>query len=324
MEHYRDYIKQLLLKYSKGTASPEEKEALLHFLSTSSGADLDMMPEVEEVVGQADLLRMESGEAESIFNRVLWEVPIPGSVTRPWYSKGLRIAAIILPIIILGSLGWIFLNKKPRYEIYENKTTTVKTISLNDGTMLHLNQNSSVKVLHGFNEAPKREVWMEGEVFFEVLHRVDKPFLVHTGKDWQVEVLGTTFNVNARGTRPTVVLNSGAVNVHAGHEKVTLLPGEMAYLDDRGQLKNRNVDTLYYTSWKHNLASFQAAKLQQVLDTLASKYGLTYALDDELIGQQLFTGYLPTNNLGDAIATLEQTFNLKITFRDNQILIKTY
>ena len=74
---------------------------------------------------------------------------------------------------------------------------------LPDGSVVHLNAGSELKVPVYFG-TESREVWLRGEGFFEVVHRENLIFTVHTDKA-DISVLGTEFDVRAYTDEKEVV-----------------------------------------------------------------------------------------------------------------------
>src|SRR5690625_7747302 len=68
-----------------------------------------------------------------------------------------------------------------------------KQIRLSDGTSIRFNSNTELIVSGNFADS-SREVWLDGEGYFEVAHHPQNPFTIHTDIA-EVEVLGTSFNV---------------------------------------------------------------------------------------------------------------------------------
>ncbi|HAH52641.1 MAG TPA: hypothetical protein DCL80_15835, partial [Balneola sp.] len=66
-------------------------------------------------------------------------------------------------------------------------------VTLSDGTKVYINSDSKIIIPKVF-KSNKREVFLEGEAFFEVAKNPNKPFLIRT-KGAIVEVLGTSFAV---------------------------------------------------------------------------------------------------------------------------------
>ncbi|CAN0506351.1 unnamed protein product, partial [Scytosiphon promiscuus] len=97
-----------------------------------------------------------------------------------------------------------FGSKKERLAISDSPTMVEKSISagkklnftLPDGSVIKLNGQSTLSFKENFQEGLLREVYLEGEAFFNVAKNAKKPFVIHTSYS-EVKVLGTSFNVNA-------------------------------------------------------------------------------------------------------------------------------
>src|SRR5579872_616700 len=83
----------------------------------------------------------------------------------------------------------------------------IKSVLLPDSSVVTLNANSTMRIPEQWTEASGRQVWLEGEAYFQVQKKpaTAEKFVVHT-KEVDVEVLGTKFNVNARRERAVVSL----------------------------------------------------------------------------------------------------------------------
>ena len=86
-------------------------------------------------------------------------------------------------------------------------------ISLEDGTRVWLNSESTLKYPEVFT-GTTREVFLEGEAYFEVARNTNCPFIVHTGIQ-NVRVLGTSFGITnyADDQNLTTTLVNGKVQV---------------------------------------------------------------------------------------------------------------
>lgn len=70
-----------------------------------------------------------------------------------------------------------------------------KTIQLPDGSDVTINSGSTLQINQHFG-AECRDVYLQGEAFFEVKHNASIPFIVHTAV-MDVKAVGTAFNVKA-------------------------------------------------------------------------------------------------------------------------------
>ncbi len=310
MEENQDQIKLLLVRLAEGKSTPGERFQLLEYFRRNPAPEA--IPEVEDIVVEGDWPAMPADAAENVL-AAIFRQPLPGKIVAFWKRRALRIAAAMLPVIgIAGLLMWH--SKKPSLKVYANGTKNVQTIRLADGSTVNLNQRARLSV-----NAGGREVWLEGEAFFSVSHGTE-PFTVHTAHSLDVTVLGTAFNVNAGAGGTQVVLNSGRVKVGVGETQVTLRPGEMAdYNAASGKLLRQQADTLLATSWKYDLLAFKARPLKEVMKKLSEQYGLDVVFDHTEAENLVFTGYLASNDLPQALTTIEEAFTLKITLLDKTL-----
>ena len=155
--------------------------------------------------------------------------------TLAWPAKGKSwlVAAAVTLLVLSG--GW-FARDHVRYEIYSTNFGQIQRLVLPDGSKVVLNANSTLRVPRfGFGETT-REVYMTGEADFSITHTANhQKFIVHTAKNFDVEVLGTEFNVYARPRRSRVVLNKGKVKLHylkgSETDQIVMHPGDLVTFD---------------------------------------------------------------------------------------------
>lgn len=159
-------------------------------------------------------------------------------------------------------------------------------LTLADGTKMYVNAASHIVYPSVFN-ADKREIVVEGEVYLEVAHNPEVPFIVKT-KGLDVKVLGTVFNVTAYEKNDiSVVLVNGSVEVKSGEkEKMLLSPSHKARLKD-GVLKKEKVDITKYICWKDNMMLLDQDPVSEVLDNLSRYYGVAIWYDKPIAGRRL-------------------------------------
>lgn len=159
-------------------------------------------------------------------------------------------------------------------------------LELPDGTRVSLNASSRLVFPEVFN-GDKREVYVEGETFFDVKHDALHPFIVHAG-NVSMTVLGTAFNVNTLNKDLTTTLIRGKVLVTAQNNSVVLLPGEQSVYNN-GSLRKQQVDTRIYTAWYYGDLFFDDATLADITGTLARVYDYSFVFDDPSMEAMRFT-----------------------------------
>ena len=165
-------------------------------------------------------------------------------------------------------------------------------VCLNDGTEVWLNADSKLRYPLVFGKA-KREVYLEGEAYFNVKQDGERPFVVHTNFG-KTKVLGTSFDVNAySGTEGYTTLVSGKVScTSVEDEEVILAPGQQAVMSKSGNMSVREVDMQEYVSWKDGLFVFNNKSLKDIMIILERWYGVKVEFRDKGLESLTFTGNL--------------------------------
>ncbi|QEC42150.1 FecR family protein [Pseudobacter ginsenosidimutans] len=168
-------------------------------------------------------------------------------------------------------------------ELIYNTMSTPKgrqfQIVLPDGTVAWLNAESSIEFPTAFS-GRYRDVSITGEVFFEVAKKSTTPFRVNIGKQAQIQVLGTSFNVNAYANESQILttLLSGSIKLVTATNKtgVVLTPGEQAQLTVAQGISTlkleKNADIERVMAWKKGVFNFEGLRLQEILRQMERWY----------------------------------------------------
>lgn len=139
------------------------------------------------------------------------------------------------------------------------------SLLLADGTKLDINAGSRVIFPSCFKK-DRREIYIEGEVFLDVKYDKSAPFIVKTS-NFDIEVLGTAFNVNAYkdDVKSSVVLLRGLVNVKDEHgEKLSLVPNERVSIENGVIQGKTHVNAEEYISWVNGVFILKNESLDDV------------------------------------------------------------
>ncbi|UYQ94814.1 FecR domain-containing protein [Chitinophaga horti] len=147
------------------------------------------------------------------------------------------------------------------------------SITLPDGSRVWLNAASSLTYPIAFGNT--RKVTVTGEAYFEIAADAQRPFTVAVAGKQDIQVLGTSFNVNAYTDEPaiTTTLLQGAVRVTGAGQNVQLQPGEQVL--QQQQLTVKQVNTAQAIAWKNGLFNFEDADVKGVLRQLERWYDIT-------------------------------------------------
>lgn len=143
-----------------------------------------------------------------------------------------------------------------------------------EGSKIWINAGSRVVYPVNFDKY-KREIYVDGEVYLDITQNKNCPFIVKT-KDFEIEVLGTSFNITAyeKDTIQSIVLVSGVVKINRDdtHEMV-LSPNQMYTSSRNGIYGIKKVNVEDYTLWRKGLYQYESEPLGMILKRLSRYYG---------------------------------------------------
>lgn len=196
-------------------------------------------------------------------------------------------------------------------------------VLLSDGTQIWVNAGSKLTYPSQFGAA-KREVILEGEAFFEVVHQAERPFIVHTGK-LSINVLGTEFNVNTFGASFQTALVRGKVKLEAGTKSMVLLPGELGSYDDQSAgLSKKESNLREYTAWKDKEIYFDNGRLGDIASRLEREYDLSFSFENPELKNLHFTVDMPRPEEVQAVLNNIRlsTNQISFVFKGKEIKVK--
>ena len=234
----------------------------------------------------------------------------------------LAAAAVVLIALGLGAALWM----SPASDDVVNYRTgygETQSVTLTDGTEVVLNANTELRVAPIWEASGSREVWLEGEAYFNV-SQTGQPFVVHTG-EIDAHVLGTAFNAYARNNKVLFELASGRLLLDNRLTRTSLemTPGDqVVYKDAAIDPERRKIQTAEVAAWRENLLIFRRTSLDEIGELLADNYGLKVIFKDEQLSRQYFTGTVPSDDIDRLLATLSRAFDLHIERRDRTVIIQ--
>jgi ferric-dicitrate binding protein FerR (iron transport regulator) len=202
-------------------------------------------------------------------------------------------------------------------------------LQLADGSRVWLNAGSSLRYPVGFQDSV-RQVFLEGEAYFEVNHN-GKPFIVSTGS-LNTRVLGTSFNISAYADdlEYKTTLLEGKVRVElldrdAHISASTILESNQQATIEKSSaaLSKTEVDASGYVSWMQGKLEFHNEHLDQVMMKLARWYDFDYEFENSSARDYHFSARLDrSESISSILEMLEMTTDVKFEYLDSRIVIK--
>ncbi len=165
-------------------------------------------------------------------------------------------------------------------------------IILPDHTLVWLNAGSRIHYPEKFG-AGDRQVGLEGEAFFDVIHNPQKPFIVNTPHS-VIRVLGTRFNAcdyPGEDISETILVD-GRVEVRPENRQMYyILQPDQKWIYDAGQDHARvlSTDSEEYMAWISGKIIFANSLLEEICQRLEHWYGCHFVIDPALLGKYHLT-----------------------------------
>lgn len=197
-------------------------------------------------------------------------------------------------------------------------------ITLADGSRIWLNSVSELRFPSRF-QGNYREVYLNGEAYFEVERDEKHPFRVNSQR-LNVEVLGTSFNMSVYENDDNihVTLEKGRVRVcPRGQEKgIVLNPDEQLFVQGE-RLIHRKVNASIYSAWRKDRFVFENENLDEVMRKLVRWYDISYVFKNDKKREKRFTGtLLKYGETTELLRLIEMTADVKLYMKDNVIFIE--
>jgi ferric-dicitrate binding protein FerR (iron transport regulator) len=204
-----------------------------------------------------------------------------------------------------------------------SRTRTV----LPDGTVVWLNAGTRLTYSQGFG-VNNRRVTLAGEGYFEVTHRAEQPFDVHTD-ELSVEVLGTKFNFRnyADDDEVTVSLIEGKIKVDnhlAQNDAAILLPDERALLNKKSRrMKLTRVNARNNAEWVNGNLFFVEVLLPDIVHELERSYDVHITIADSTLHELRFYAQFIRKEqpIGEVMKLLSSTGKLTYRIDGKQITL---
>ena len=186
----------------------------------------------------------------------------------------LSVAASIILAVALGTFSMVY-----------TKTVYVPagqhlTAQLPDGSTVEMNAETTLK-FHPYSWFYQRKVEFEGEGFFSV--KKGKKFTVESLLG-ETQVLGTSFNIFARGDNYKVFCKTGKVRVsNVAGESVLLSPNQKVMISAGVVSQPISVsEPENILSWRNDKFVFDAAPFNEVLKEIERQYGVSITTTEPL------------------------------------------
>ncbi len=233
--------------------------------------------------------------------------------------------AIASSIVLVIGIGFLLFKSVFQFKTYETSYGEVKSFILADGTQVILNANSFIQVPRwGFGDS-NREVFLQGEADFSVTHsKTDQKFIVKTGKNFEVVVLGTEFSVFSRQRGSNIALKKGKVLINYKEDKVEkrilMKPGELVSFNKNNHPSIKvALPTSNFSLWIEKRFVFDETNLSEVAQMLEETYGLKVSIDNNKLSERKIMGSFRAENVDELLFTIAELLDINVVRQGDKV-----
>lgn len=242
------------------------------------------------------------------------------------FANWMKYAAIIILSFSVGALLFCFsgqTSSSDQLASISSPRGQITSLTLFDGTTVWLNSETTIKYSSNFNKK-EREVFVEGEAYFEVIHNDKIPFIVNAGVS-KVKVHGTTFNVKAYPSDNFIetVLIEGKVEFITKNKSVFLCPNEKIILStEKGTLHKEHADVEKASAWKKGKYYYNNEKLSIIIQQIQRWYDTEFIFNENELSNLTFTGVVNREkSIEYNLKLIELTNKIKFELQNGAIII---
>jgi transmembrane sensor len=306
MDLSENELYRLLEKYYAGESTRDEEERITDFYKKNP---LSAKTPEQQWFGDLGMAKLEdvSETFDGQINERLNRTALRRAKRLPVL---MRIAAFMAGIILLI---YAFRNASEK-TLIEKRSSAISIVTLSDSTKVWLNAGSILRYPKAFT-GDRREVWLEGEGYFEVTPDAQHIFQVRSGETL-TQVMGTAFNIrlDAISQSVKIAVTSGTVgfsSVDGTTVKVLLTKGKGGIFEPAGKsITTTDHFDQNLLAWRTHQLHFDNLPMEKVMSILAEYYQLKIVVKNDRLKQCRFTGNFNDASLDEILSVMRYSMGV--------------
>lgn len=341
-------FKSLADRFLDGLITEDEKKELFLLINSDEKLESKYLLLAKSWINKYNEDVNEKASRENAHKKILSKINCKSH--KKLIFKILRVSAVAASIILALTIGY-FAGNRPETEYraelstpdtivkYKPQDSTSKyrktevvvprgsrvKITLTDGSTAWINADSKLSYNNDFSKN-NRDLYLNGEAYFEVAKGRSLPFKVYT-RNICITATGTAFNVESYTNNVKTTLANGSliISSKSGDTK-TLRPNQsIEYISDSiGFGSVKNVQAQLYTSWKDSRWIIRSMSMEEFASKLEKRYNVIIIFEDQSIKGKRITGTLSNETIEQIMQALKSSICVDYSFNKNQITLKNY
>ena len=314
----------LLDRYLAGEASAGDAQAVRDWLADHP--DNPLLLDDLRLIRRVAAGRIPESSVDAAWAKARRALEVPRQPRRSRRPLFVALAAAAVLIALIGTRG--VLPRTPQWREYATTAAQRMVVRLRDGTQVTIAPKSRVRYAADYGRA-RRELYLDGEAYFQVTPDSQRPLRVHTTQS-VTEDLGTAFVVRAYDQSATeVVVAEGRVTLsRADTTAATRTPALVLEARDLGRLDpsgvtavRRGVDVGRYLAWTRGVLAFDGTPLGDVVVTLGRWYNVEIRLADSALAARRLTATFQNESIDLVLQRIALTVGLRVERADGFVLL---
>lgn len=280
--------KEILQRYVEGNVNPEEIIAVVDWLDADENNVREFM--ALHKLNDISLLNQPDNRADNQKKKR----------TVSFRKIGYELAKIAAILIIFWGSTKLFETNTTEESIITYQTLYVPAgqraeLILPDSTRVWLNAHSKLIYPVSFGKG-NRQVELNGEAYFNVVHNEKQPFIVKT-RQMDIQVLGTEFNVTSYSSDFEVSLLRGCIELSSPSISSTYRMKEKEHIKLKdNKLIINNITDYDYFRWKEGLICFNNESVATIIEKLKLYYDINIETHNKKFLNSRYSGKFRTKD----------------------------
>ena len=332
------YIEDIIDKLNEGLSiSSEERAELNRWAALSPENAVRLREEAEVMAATVATPSVQRFDSDAAFGRFMARIHEADGAQRPSVLRHRTLlgwvaaAAVAALFVITGATAFRMGSSHSAHYgrlVAEAPAGSMTMVTLPDGTTVNINSGSRISYSQGYG-ITDRDIQLDGQGYFAVVHNADMPLTVHTPHA-TVSDIGTEFDLcdYADDTGAVVSVSEGCVGMSPQGSTAkphTVNAGYTARLDaTTGSVSVERTRGENPYQWRTGIVKLTGQPMSEIADILSRAYGVTIVLKGRRADRLHFNGEFNVRvcSLTDVLEALAATNNLTYTVKGSLVEIR--
>ncbi|MBS1529310.1 MAG: FecR domain-containing protein [Bacteroidetes bacterium] len=266
-------------------------------------------------------------DTDKAFDRLSQRIALPTATSHKHRIQTLIWRwSIAASIVIVLTVLFLFRNdNNPKLLTASVPMGKMIQITLPDDSKVWLNAGTTLQYPERFSDHRRAIILKEGEVFLDVMHDPDRPFVVQT-RHGKISVLGTSFDISAykNDGEEKITVSTGKVGLTVSDQRLTtfILPGERVTIGKADHSLHKSKILMEdIAAWRAERLIFDDQLLPEVMESLERKYNVTIRIENRHLLSQRINMHLNNQPLTDVLTAISFSSHLKFEVINEKLIV---